>query len=198
MKEFWDQRYGEAAYVYGKAPNAFLKEQLAALPPARALFPAEGEGRNAVYAATLGWQVTAFDYSEAGRRKAEALAREFGVRIDYQIAEVEGFPFPESTFDLVGLFFVHLPPASRQLLHRQAAQCLRPGGRIILEAFSKQQLGLSSGGPKRDDMLFSVREIKKDFPSLQLQLLEETETILSEGPYHNGPAWVIRLLGARK
>lgn len=198
MKEFWDQRYGEAVYVYGKEPNAFLKEKIGPLRPGQALFPAEGEGRNAVYAATLGWQVTAFDYSEAGRRKAEALAREKGTRIDYRVAGIENFPFPESAFDLVGLFFVHQPSASRRLLHQQAAQSLKPGGMVILEAFSKQQLGLSSGGPKQADLLFSAEELEEDFSSLHLHLLEETETVLSEGPYHSGPARVVRLVGRMK
>ena len=198
MKEFWDQRYGEAAYAYGKMPNAFLKEQLTGGTAGHALFPAEGEGRNAVYAATLGWKVTAFDYSEAGRQKAEALAREQGVYIDYQSCEIENFPFPEAAFDLVGLFFVHLPPAGRQLLHQQAVRSLKVGGQIILEAFSKQQLGRPSGGPKREDMLFSTEELEEDFSSIHLQLLEKTETVLTEGPYHNGAAQVIRLIGVRQ
>ena len=198
MKEFWDQRYAEAAYAYGKAPNAFLKEQLMGQAAGHAIFPAEGEGRNAVYAATLGWKVTAFDYSEAGRQKAEALAREQGVYIDYQSCEIENFPFPEAAFDLVGLFFVHLPPAERQSLHQQAVKSLKAGGRIILEAFSKQQLGRPSGGPKREDMLFSTEELEEDFSSIHLQLLEKTETVLTEGPYHNGAAQVIRLIGVRQ
>ena len=197
MKEFWDQRYGEAAYAYGKAPNAFLKEQLTGRPDGRALFPAEGEGRNSVFAATLGWEVTAFDYSEAGRQKAEALASEQGVHIDYQSCAIEAFSFPKAAFGLVGLFFVHLPPDGRRLLHRQAVRSLKPGGMIILEAFSKQQLGRPSGGPQREDMLFSVQEMEDDFSSLHLQLLEETETVLAEGPYHSGAARVIRLLGIR-
>lgn len=198
MKAFWNQRYGEAAYAYGKAPNAFLREHLSTLPPGSALFPAEGEGRNAVYAATLGWQATAFDYSEAGRRKAEALAREQDVRIDYQVCEAEAFAFPEATYSLVGLFFAHLPPDNRTLLHRRAVQSLQPGGRIILEGFSKAQLGLPSGGPKQASLLFSKEEIAEEFSGLHVQLLEETETTLSEGPYHEGPARVIRLLGIRQ
>ncbi|MCO6480392.1 MAG: class I SAM-dependent methyltransferase [Phaeodactylibacter sp.] len=198
MKEFWNQRYAEAAYVYGKSPNAFLKETLEGRKPGKALFPAEGEGRNAVYAATLGWEAVAFDYSEAARRKAEALARERGIEIEYQISGIESYPYPEATFGLAGLFFVHLPPEARQFLHRQVIQSLRPGGVVILEAFSKAQLGLDSGGPKREDMLFSKEELARDFSGLHIELLEETQTVLSEGTYHNGPAQVVRLLAARR
>ena len=198
MKEFWNQRYGEAAYAYGKSPNAFLREQLKGIRPGKALFPAEGEGRNAVFAASMGWEIRAFDYSEAGRLKAEALAIEKGVKINYEICEIEQFPFPEAAFDMIGLFFAHLPPPTRQWLHRQAVRSLKPGGQAILEAFSKQQLGLPSGGPKREDLLFSIPELEEDFAGLDIHLLEETKTILSEGPYHTGPARVIRLLGVRR
>ncbi|MCB0550290.1 MAG: methyltransferase domain-containing protein [Phaeodactylibacter sp.] len=198
MKEFWNQRYSEAGYAYGKAPNSFLKEHLPGLPPDKALFPAEGEGRNAVFAATLGWQVTAFDYSESGRKKAEALAWEREVRIDYHISEIENFSFPEEAFSLVGLFFVHLPPVIRKFLHRQAIQSLKPGGTILLEGFSKAQLGRASGGPKQEDMLFSIEELANDFSPLNIHLLEETEATLSEGPYHSGPARLVRLRGIRE
>ncbi len=198
MKEFWNQRYAVAGYVYGKSPNAFLKESLEGRRPGKALFPAEGEGRNAVYAASLGWESTAFDYSEAACRKAEALARERGVRIEYQISGIESYPYPEAAFSMVGLFFAHLPPETRQFLHRKAMRSLHPGGTIILEAFSKAQLELDSGGPKREDMLFSKEELAKDFSGLHIELLEETEIVFSEGPYHNGPARVVRLLGARR
>ncbi len=197
MKAFWNERYSETHYVYGKAPNAFFREHIQGIPTGKALFPAEGEGRNAVYAASLGWQVSCFDYSEAGQQKALALASETGVSIDYQVCSLMEFSFPEQAFSLVGLFFAHLPPDERKFLHRQSVKSLRPGGRIILEAFAKAQLGFQSGGPRREDMLYSPEELRNDFPGLKLRLLEEMETTLSEGPYHNGPARVIRMTGEK-
>ncbi|MDV7393210.1 class I SAM-dependent methyltransferase, partial [Arthrospira platensis SPKY1] len=111
MKEFWNERYREPGYVYGTTPNVFLAKMLLGLPVGRALFPAEGEGRNAVYAASLGWEVVCFDQSEVGREKALALAQEKGVEIDYRISCIEDFGFEPEAYQLVGLFFAHQPPA---------------------------------------------------------------------------------------
>ncbi|MCB0555726.1 MAG: class I SAM-dependent methyltransferase [Phaeodactylibacter sp.] len=197
MKAFWNERYSESEYVYGKAPNAFLREQLQRISPSAALFPAEGEGRNAVYAARLGWQAFCFDYSEMGRKKALALAEEAGVPIDYQVADLHEYHFPRQTFGLVGLFFAHQPPADRKFLHEQCYESLRPGGMIILEAFAKGQAKYQSGGPKQEELLFSEEELRSDFPGLEIQYLEEMETTLSEGPYHSGAARVIRLAGKK-
>lgn len=197
MKAFWNERYSETEYVYGKAPNAFLREQLQGIPCSTAFFPAEGEGRNAVHAASLGWQVSCFDYSEMGRKKALALAEEAGVLIDYQIADLHEYRFPGQAFGLVGLFFAHQSPAERKYFHEQCYHSLRPGGILLLEAFAKGQINYQSGGPKREDMLFSEEELRSDFPGLEIQFLEEMETTLSEGPYHSGPARVIRLAGKK-
>ncbi|MCB9276925.1 MAG: class I SAM-dependent methyltransferase [Lewinellaceae bacterium] len=198
MKAFWNERYSETQYVYGKAPNAFFREHAGKLKPGRALFPMEGEGRNAVYAAGLGWQVSCFDYSDAGRNKALALAREAGVAIDYQVSDLRDYPFASRpAVGLVGLFFAHQPPGERLFLHQSCVESLEPGGLLILEAFAKGQLGYQSGGPRREDMLFSSEELRADFSGLQILLLEEMETTLSEGPYHVGPARVIRLIGKK-
>ncbi len=85
MRDFWNVRYSEEIYAYGTAPNVFFSSELKKLPPGKALFPAEGEGRNAVYAATCGWNVIAFDQSEAGKEKALQLAAKKGVEIDYAV-----------------------------------------------------------------------------------------------------------------
>ena len=88
MKDFWNDRYGRAEYAYGKEPNVFFKEQLDQLQPGKILLPAEGEGRNAVYAAEKGWQASAYDWSENAYKKAMQLAEEKKVNIDYQICSL--------------------------------------------------------------------------------------------------------------
>ncbi len=105
MNDFWNERYATLEYAYGTEPNQFYKEQLAMLATGKILFPAEGEGRNAVYAATQGWQVTAFDPSIEGKRKAEQLASENGVSIDYQIDNYEFVDFSPELFDCIVLIF---------------------------------------------------------------------------------------------
>lgn len=197
MKEFWNQRYGAEDYAYGIHPNAFFKAQLGRLEPGRLLLPAEGEGRNAVYAARQGWSVHGFDYSEAAREKALRLAREHGVDIDYRLATYEEIDWPESSFDCLALIFAHVPAEKRRAYHRKLTGYLKPGGKLLLEAFAKGQLGRDSGGPKNLAMLFSREELEEDFAGLAELHIEETETELDEGPFHRGPAAVIRVVGRR-
>lgn len=202
MKEFWNQRYREKEFAYGIEPNEFLKEQLAQLPPGRILFPGEGEGRNAVYAAQLGWQVNAFDWSEEAKNKAIRLAERFGVSIDYQVGEFEHIDLPASAYDAVSLVFVHFPADKRRLFHRRLLQSLKPGGTLILEGFSKEHIRWNSqnervGGPKDPTMLFSIDELQDDFAGLGISLLEEKEVELNEGLFHVGIAAVIRVVGKK-
>ena len=193
----WDQRYAETEYVYGTAPNDFFKQELDKLSPGRILLPAEGEGRNAVYAAERGWDVRAFDQSEEGRKKALKLAAERNVKIDYQLHDLEAIEFPENYFDAVALVFVHSPAVKRQLFHRNLARFLRPGGTLILVGFEKGQLQHDSGGPKDESMLFSAEELKEDFRDLKIVSAGQLETDISEGAFHSGTASVIRLVAER-
>ncbi|MEQ8707223.1 MAG: class I SAM-dependent methyltransferase [Phaeodactylibacter sp.] len=197
MQQFWEERYGAAGYAYGKAPNVFLQSEIDNRKPGRALFPAEGEGRNAVYAARLGWEVEAFDYSSAARRKALDLAKSNNVSLHYQVASVETFPFGQHQYDLIALCFVHLPPLLRQQLHAACAEALRPGGVLLLEGFHKRQLSLESGGPKNEALLFSLEELKPDFKGLSLDFAAQQRVILREGPYHNGPAETVRIIATK-
>jgi len=192
--EFWDQRYKASEFVYGIEPNAFLAGILQGEPPGRLLLPAEGEGRNALYAARLGWQVDAVDYSAIGRDKALALARQAGVSIDYVLADLAEWPPPPATYDLIGLIYLHLPSAQRREVHQRLVSGLKPGGILVLEAFSQAQLGNSSGGPQNLDLLYSLEDLREDFASLAIRSLAETTITLDEGGGHQGRAQVIRMI----
>ena len=138
MKEMWDNRYGVDQYVYGKTPNNFFKETVDGLDfKGNILFPAEGEGRNAIFAAKNGWDVTAFDISEAGKAKAERLAKDAKVRINYEVVSVDQFSAEKEYFDLLVLIFAHFPEEKRQVFHRHLIQFLKPGGLLVMEAFSE-------------------------------------------------------------
>ena len=193
----WDERYRTDTYVYGKDPNVFFSAQLEKTVPGRLLLPGEGEGRNGVYAAAKGWRVDAFDQSSIGKKKALALARERGVEIRYSVCALEDFPFGQNQYDAVGLIYVHVNPASRVILHRNALESLKPGGSLILEAFHKEQLNRSSGGPQSVELLFDEGILASDFESLDIRLLEKKEILLGEGGFHQGEAMVIRLLGEK-
>ncbi len=197
MNQFWNERFAAEAYVYGTEPNEFLREQLAQLQPGKILFPGEGEGRNAVFAAQMGWDVSAFDSSVEGQKKAERLANQKGVAIDYQLASYEEANYPDNSFDALVLIYTHIPAELRQKYHQKFVKYLKPGGKLILEGFSKEQINNNTGGPKNIDMLWSKDELSNDFNelvSLNTQLLE---TELDEGEFHRGKAAIIRAVGTK-
>jgi len=197
MKGLWNDRYSKKEYAYGTEPNAFLKSQLLKLRPGKILFPAEGEGRNSVFAATLGWDVVAFDNSIEGRRKALELAAIREVSIDYRLESYDEFEDRAGTYDAIGLVFAHASAAHRASYHQKFIQLLKPGGRIILEGFSTKQLGNTSGGPKIIEMLFDEAILRDDFGSLTEIEITEADTELNEGVFHTGSASVIRLIGTK-
>ncbi len=202
-KERWDERYSKEEFAYGIQPNNYLKEQLEKLPVGKILFAAEGEGRNAVYAAKLGWAVSAFDISTEGKNKATRLAETNEVSIDYQLGELETLNYQPGQFDAIALIYAHFPSGIKSLYHRMLDKYLCQHGTIIFEAFSKKHLDYlaldeSVGGPKDIDMLFSIEEIKSDFAEYEIMELSETEIELSEGLFHNGKGSVIRFVGRKK
>ena len=201
--ERWNDRYSNSAFAYGEEPNNFFKEQIEKLNPGTILFPAEGEGRNAVYAAKLGWKVAAFDISEEGRNKALKLAEANNVKIDYKIGALETLNYQPEQFDAIVLIYAHFPAEIKSQLHRTLETYLRKDGIVIFEAFSKKHLEYLAindkvGGPKDIESLFSIEEIKADFPNYEIIQLEETEIELNEGLFHNGKGSVIRFVGKKK
>ncbi len=202
MKEFWNDRYRQDEYVYGENPNAWLESILVSIPPGKILFPAEGEGRNAVFAAHLGWQVDAFDYSVEARTKALRLAEKKHVSIHYQVtdlADLEIF----NVYDAIGLFYAHFAKANRFHFHQKLAASLKKDGLLLLEGFSlnhrkHQLINEHAGGPRDPELLYTLDEIRHCFPDFTIERLEETETELAEGSFHRGPASVIRFVGRKK
>ena len=197
MQNPWDSRYGTEEFIYGKEPNVFFREQLTGLVPGRILLPGDGEGRNGVYAASQGWDVEAFDFSQTGKQKALTLAAERGVKLEYLVQSLEEYSFPVEQFDAVGLFYFHVPPVQRALLHSGVIRSLRSGGTLILEAFHFSQLGRSSGGPPVRELLYDKEIIGRDFSDLDEQAMQELEVELEEGSFHRGPARVLRYVGKK-
>lgn len=199
----WDQRYSALDYAYGKSPNEFLKESLQRFNlQGKALFPAEGEGRNAVYAAGLGLEVYAYDISELGKEKAQLLAKENGVKINYSVGPLEHQAYDPESFDVIGLIYAHLPEEQRIKAHSKLTELLKPGGYVILEGFSEGNLPYREknpavGGPPRQEMLLSIEKIKAEFRGLNVLQLEDIEVELNEGKYHKGIGRVIRFIGKK-
>lgn len=202
MKEFWDQRYSAKEYAYGEAPNSFFAEQIATLKPGKILLPCEGEGRNGVYAAKLGWEVYAFDISKEGKNKAMQLAEQNNVQLSFDVNSFENINYPKSSFDAVALIFAHYHKNTQKEYHKILSSYLKPGGHIIMEAFHHDHLEYNSknpksGGPKHPDLLFHEDHLREDFSDFDIILLEKKETELKEGKFHIGESVVVRLV-ARK
>ena len=193
MKEFWDERYAAETYIYGEEPNDFFARHLSAIKTGRLLLPGEGEGRNAVWAAKQGWLVDAVDYSDVAKTKAAKLAEQHKVSVNYRVSSLETFEPEANAYDAIGLIFVHLLPEERETLHHKLINALRPGGVIILEAFSVKQINKQSGGPKNIRMLYDIDSLARDFASVNAYYFEEETIQLSEGQHHVGEAAVIRL-----
>jgi SAM-dependent methyltransferase len=194
-KQNWDERFSSEEYVYGTDPNAFLKDQLAKLNPGRLLMLGEGEGRNAVHAAKIGWQVDAVDFSDQARLKALKLAANQNVNISYTVSNLNDYKPEINLYDAIGIIYIHLDKLEVEKIFSAAIKALKKDGVIICEVFSKNQLGKTSGGPKVSDLLYGSDEIAHMFKGLNTIYLEECSVILNEGVLHQGEASVIRYVG---
>lgn len=197
MSSFWDERYSKSEYAYGEAPNVFFEKQLNQLIPGTIILPCEGEGRNAIFASKKGWKVLAFDNSQSGKQKAEKLAEKYKTTIQYDIADADFIHYPDNSADVVAFIYAHFSPSIRSQVHQKAINWLRPGGKIILEAFDINQQKYTSGGPKDSRMLYTKNMIEDDFKSLKIIELNQKIIQLNEGLYHVGEASVIQYIGEK-
>lgn len=203
MKEMWDDRYASEDYAYGITPNCFFKDSIDKYElTGSILMPAEGEGRNAVFAAKKGLDVTAFDTSVEGKNKALKLAEKENVKINYEVGDFFELDLINKKYDSAALIYAHFPPVLLSKYHRKVADLIKPGGTIILEGFSTGHLPFRIanpriGGPDKIEMLFSKESIQRDFPDYKIIKLEEVEVELNEGKYHNGVGKVIRFIGKK-
>ncbi len=196
-KDFWNSRYSEQEFAYGTQPNAFLKEQLEKIKSGTALFLGEGEGRNAVYASTLGWQVDAVDFSLSAKVKALKLAEENKVKINYEVCDLNEYQFRENYYDLVVMIFLHLPLELREKVFKNSINSLKSNGILLVEAFNKKQINNSSGGPQSLDLLYSENDVLDLVKDLRTETIETKSIELDEGEYHKGKADVIRYVGVK-
>ena len=180
MKEFWNNIYKKKEYAYGKEPNKYFKKEIDKINPGKILLAAEGEGRNAVYAASIGWEVYAYDFSEFAYQKAVSLSKEKNVKINYQIGSLSDLNFDGNYLDVISLIFVHFPDSIRHKNHKALSDLLKQEGNIIMEAFSNnhlkyQLINPNIGGPKNSDQLYSENKLKNDFTGFKFKTLKEEE-----------------------
>lgn len=193
----WDERYAVADYVYGKIANTFLQENVDSLPKGRVLCLAEGEGRNAVFLAGKGYDVSAVDVSSVARDKALHLAREQQVTVDYTVVDLAEYDIGYNRWDAIVSIFCHLPPNLRQQIHLRIAQALAPGGVFLLEAYTPMQLSLGTGGPPTAEMMMDARTLKNELPGLHFALSQEIMRDVMEGVYHTGRGAVVQVIATK-
>lgn len=193
----WNERYSEPGFAYGTQPNEFLASVANMIPPGRVLSLAEGEGRNAVYLAGRGYDVVAVDASAVGLEKAKQLAKERGVRISTQVADLNGFQIEPESWNGIVSIFCHLPAAVRATLYRAAVHGLKPGGVFVLEAYTPAQLKSGTGGPSNAELLPSLAQLKNELAGLEFAHAVERERDVVEGRYHTGRASVVQLVGIK-
>lgn len=191
----WDERFGGGDFQFGEAPNRYLEELRPWFAPGmRALALGDGEGRNGVWLAQQGLQVTALDWSPVGMAKAAQLAARRGVALTTLVADAAAWDYPEAGSDLVAWIYLHLPPADRAAAAAGVVRALKPGGLLALECFTPAQQGRRSGGPKDVALLWSRAIVEELFGGLEVLELLEGTVLLDEGPRHQGPAEVVRAL----
>jgi hypothetical protein len=194
---FWEGRFAGPELVYGSEPNTFLAEQAADLTPGRALCLAEGQGRNGLHLARLGHQVTVQDLSSNALATARRLADAEGLRLEAVCGDLADYvPEPEG-WDLVVAIWMQIPRALRAtVLPRMVAAC-RPGGRLILEAYTPLQLGRDSGGPKVLDLLVDPADLLADVEGLELRHWHVGCREIHEGLTHRGLSAIVQCVACK-
>lgn len=194
---FWDERYGADAFAYGREPNEFLRAEATRIPPGRVLCLAEGEGRNAVYLAQKGYDVTAVDFSLEGLRKAERLAKEVRVDIRTVQADLATYELERDTYSGIVSIFAHVAPKVRQQVHGSLAGALQRGGVFLLEAYTPTQVSRKTGGPRDPAWCMTLEGVKAEIGPLELVIGREVDREIHEGTFHTGLGSSVQLVATR-
>lgn len=168
----WDERYRSKELLWSKEPNRFVAEALGSLPAGRAVDVACGEGRNAIWLAASGWQVTAADFSAAALERGRLLAEEAGVSVDWRQADVRRLDLPAGQFDLVLFSYLHLPRPEMVGLFQRAVSWLSPGGIVFVVAHARSNIEKGYGGPQDPGVLYEPEEVAQCFSPLAVSRAE--------------------------
>ncbi|QMV15179.1 class I SAM-dependent methyltransferase [Vibrio spartinae] len=192
----WDDRYQVDTYIYGKEPNDFLRDSVKRqyLPLGSVLCLADGEGRNSVYLAKCGYDVTAVDLSVVAIDKARRFAAEHRVSVNFIQADLDEFDLGLEQWQAVVAVFCHLPPVVRQKLHQALPRSLKANGIYLVEGYTPEQLKYKTGGPPETDMMLSRQVLVQELPTLSPWYIEEKEREIYEGVMHRGRSHVVQAI----
>jgi cyclopropane fatty-acyl-phospholipid synthase-like methyltransferase len=195
----WDERYAGENYFFGTEPNAFLVEQRLLLKPGMScLAVADGEGRNGVWLAQQGLRVLSVEASPVALEKARKLARQRGVTVEFEQADLAQWQWGENRFDIVAAIFIQFaPPALRAQMFAGIKRCLKPGGLLLLQGYIPRQLEYKTGGPPVAENMYTEGLLRLSFGDMEIIHLREHDDRVSEGAGHSGMSALIDMV-ARK
>lgn len=196
----WDERYSTEEYVFGTDPAAFLTQhEELFVPGSETLVVADGEGRNSVYLATRGMQVTAMDVSEVGVEKARRLAIDRGATVDFRLADITTWKWAPDAYDMVVAVFIQfLDPEQRAVAFDGMQRTLRTGGRLLLHGYSVDQLAFGTGGPSDPAHLYTDTLLAEAFATMEIEELRSYEAVISEGAGHSGRSALVDLVATKR
>ncbi|WP_432352912.1 class I SAM-dependent methyltransferase [Sporosarcina sp. A2] len=194
----WHERFDQTDYVFGKEANVFVQETAArfTIGP-NVLAVAEGEGRNAVFLAEQGCDVTIWDFAQSGLDKAQSLAEEKGVQLTTTIQDLQEAEWPKDAYDTVVCVFGHFNPELRKRTLEGIRQAVKPGGLFVTEVYAREQIDYGTGGPKDLSYMYD-REDFDGFSDWEHLHFEKNEVVREEGAGHSGLSRVIQFIGRKK
>ncbi|KKB71686.1 MULTISPECIES: class I SAM-dependent methyltransferase [Bacillus] len=199
MTSFWNTRFQDENYIYGTEPNAFLSESQKKLQlSGDALAIAEGEGRNAVFLAEQGMDVTAWDYAESGLRKTEKLAASRDVTVKTELVDLHEASWKKDQWDEIVCIFGHFPKELRRKTLLGVKEAVKPGGFFVAEVYSIHQIPYKSGGPQDLELLYSPEEFLQIYADWRIVHFFMGEVVRHEGDLHNGLSHVIQFIGQKR
>ena len=195
----WQQRFAGPGYLFGTAPNVFLKAHAHLLRKGdKALAIADGEGRNGVFLAEQGLDVLSVDFSPLAQEKARKLAKERGVSLRIEQADITNWTWPEAAFDVVAaIFFQFSQPPERAKIFAGIKQALKPGGLLLLEGYGPKQLEYKTGGPSDLTRLYTRALLQDAFGDFSALDIREYDSVVHEGERHAGLSALIDLVGRK-
>lgn len=198
--DMWNRRFSGDDFLFGTEPNAWLRTHAPRLwvHGQRVLCVADGEGRNSVWLARQGLRVQAFDIAETGVAKARGLAARQGVTVDFQVASCDDYAWSDAAYDGIAAIFVQFAdPAMRAWLFARMGAALKPGGTLLLQGYTPEQLAYGTGGPGQLSHLYTEQMLREAFASLEIIELQSYEAEVNEGSGHHGRSALIGLVARR-
>jgi 2-polyprenyl-3-methyl-5-hydroxy-6-metoxy-1,4-benzoquinol methylase len=168
----WNERYSKRELEWGAEPNRFLVQELEGLQPGRALDLGAGEGRNAIWLAEQGWTVTAVDFSRVGIGKGRVMASQRHVEVEWVVADLLDYEATPDHFDLVIIFYVHIPKPEWKKVLREAQSSLKPEGTLLIVGHDRANLTEGVGGPQDPTILLDAAEVAAELTGMSIEKAE--------------------------